>query len=46
VQWVPSSDRAADVTAALLREGDLVLVKGSRGTRVDVIADRVAAVFG
>jgi UDP-N-acetylmuramoyl-tripeptide--D-alanyl-D-alanine ligase len=40
------SDAAAPAVAAGVRSGDLVLVKGSRGTRTDVIADRIAAEFG
>ena len=40
------SDAAAPAVAAAVRSGDLVLVKGSRGTRTDVIADRIAAEFG
>jgi len=35
-----STDAAADVSEAL-RPGDLVLVKGSRGTRCDVVTDRI-----
>ena len=35
---------AVEVTEAV-RGGDLVLVKGSRGTRTDVVADRIVAVF-
>ncbi len=39
-----TSQEAASVVAALVRTGDLVLVKGSRGTRTDVIADRLREV--
>jgi len=38
------SAAAADRVASLLLPGDLVLVKGSRGTRTDVIVDRLAEV--
>jgi UDP-N-acetylmuramyl pentapeptide synthase len=34
---------AGEPVAALLRRGDLVLVKGSRGTRMDIIADALVA---
>jgi UDP-N-acetylmuramoyl-tripeptide--D-alanyl-D-alanine ligase len=36
------SASAADDVARLVTTGDLVLVKGSRGTRTDIIADRLA----
>ncbi len=39
------SDAAAPAIAGRVRAGDLVLVKGSRGTRTDVVADRIAAEF-
>jgi UDP-N-acetylmuramyl pentapeptide synthase len=39
------SDAAAPAIAAAIRAGDLVLVKGSRGTRTDLIADRIAEEF-
>jgi UDP-N-acetylmuramoyl-tripeptide--D-alanyl-D-alanine ligase len=45
VRWLPSSDQAAAVAPDLVRLGDLVLVKGSRGTGMDVVADRIAEEF-
>ena len=41
VQHVATSAEAADAVAAMLCEGDVVLVKGSRGVRTDIVADRV-----
>ena len=43
VHYFESSDEAASAVAALLAPGDVVLVKGSRGTRTDIVADRVKA---
>ena len=41
VSFFTTSTEAADAVAALLSPGDVVLVKGSRGTRMDIVADRV-----
>jgi UDP-N-acetylmuramoyl-tripeptide--D-alanyl-D-alanine ligase len=41
VKHVGTSAEAADVLVPMLREGDMVLVKGSRGVRTDIVADRV-----
>jgi UDP-N-acetylmuramoyl-tripeptide--D-alanyl-D-alanine ligase len=41
VIYFGSSAEAAPAVTAALRAGDLVLVKGSRGTRCDVVADRI-----
>jgi UDP-N-acetylmuramoyl-tripeptide--D-alanyl-D-alanine ligase len=38
------SHQAADAIAALIAPGDLVLVKGSRGTRTDLVVDRLKEV--
>ena len=43
VTYFPTSDLAAPVIAGAIRSGDLVLVKGSRGIRTDVVVDRLAA---
>jgi UDP-N-acetylmuramyl pentapeptide synthase len=45
VRHVETSTQAAPGVVADVRAGDLVLVKGSRGTRTDVVADAVAAEF-
>jgi UDP-N-acetylmuramoyl-tripeptide--D-alanyl-D-alanine ligase len=41
VSYFTTSTDAADAISAFLAAGDVVLVKGSRGTRMDVVADRV-----
>ena len=41
-----ASDEAATLAANLVRAGDLVLVKGSRGVRTDRVADRLKAEWG
>ena len=45
VLYVATSDEAADAAATLIRRGDLVLVKGSRGVRTDRVVDRLKAEF-
>ena len=42
---VPTSDEAARVALEKIRPGDLVLVKGSRGIRTDVVVDRLKVEF-
>jgi UDP-N-acetylmuramoyl-tripeptide--D-alanyl-D-alanine ligase len=46
VHWFETSDAAAAAAAEALQPGDLVLVKGSRGIRTDVVADRIAVERG
>jgi UDP-N-acetylmuramoyl-tripeptide--D-alanyl-D-alanine ligase len=43
VHYLATSEAAADAAAAMVREGDLVLVKGSRGIRTDRVVDRLKA---
>jgi UDP-N-acetylmuramoyl-tripeptide--D-alanyl-D-alanine ligase len=45
VHYAEKSETAARDVAAAVKAGDLVLVKGSRGTRTDIVADRIAAEF-
>jgi len=45
VRHFATSDQAADAIDAYIRAGDLVLVKGSRGIRTDVVVDRLKAEF-
>jgi UDP-N-acetylmuramoyl-tripeptide--D-alanyl-D-alanine ligase len=40
-----TSEQAADAVDAYIHDGDLVLVKGSRGIRTDVVVDRLKAEF-
>ncbi len=41
--WTSSSVEAAAVILPWLRDGDLVLVKGSRGIKTDLVVDRIIA---
>jgi UDP-N-acetylmuramoyl-tripeptide--D-alanyl-D-alanine ligase len=45
VTYYEKSDAAAASITQAIRAGDVVLVKGSRGTRTDVIADRIVEEF-
>jgi UDP-N-acetylmuramoyl-tripeptide--D-alanyl-D-alanine ligase len=46
VRYLATSDEAADAVAALLRAGDLVLVKGSRGIKTDRVVERLKSAWG
>jgi UDP-N-acetylmuramoyl-tripeptide--D-alanyl-D-alanine ligase len=43
VHCVPNSAEAAELAASLVKPGDLVLIKGSRGIRTEVVVDRLKA---
>jgi UDP-N-acetylmuramoyl-tripeptide--D-alanyl-D-alanine ligase len=43
VHYASVSAQAADLAAALVKPGDLVLVKGSRGIRTEIVVDRLKA---
>ena len=40
-----TSVEAAELAARVVAPGDVVLVKGSRGVKTDLVVDRLAAVF-
>jgi UDP-N-acetylmuramoyl-tripeptide--D-alanyl-D-alanine ligase len=46
VQYFATSDEAAAAASAIVRSGDLVLVKGSRGVKTDRVVDRLKAERG
>jgi UDP-N-acetylmuramoyl-tripeptide--D-alanyl-D-alanine ligase len=46
VQHFATSAEAAAAVSAQVTSGDVVLVKGSRGTRTDLVVERLTAVFG
>ena len=43
VHYLRDSQAAADLAVSLVKPGDLVLVKGSRGIRTEVVVDRLKA---
>jgi UDP-N-acetylmuramoyl-tripeptide--D-alanyl-D-alanine ligase len=46
VHYFPASAEAADAASRIAAAGDVVLVKGSRGVRTDVVVDRLKAERG
>ena len=46
VHYFATSEAAADAADTLVRAGDLVLVKGSRGVKTDRVVDRLKAERG
>jgi UDP-N-acetylmuramoyl-tripeptide--D-alanyl-D-alanine ligase len=45
VIYVEDSQQAAEAARAVVKPGDLILVKGSRGIRTEVVVDRLKAEF-
>jgi UDP-N-acetylmuramoyl-tripeptide--D-alanyl-D-alanine ligase len=45
VTWTRTSEAASGLITSWLTAGDLVLVKGSRGIKTDVVVERIAAEF-
>jgi UDP-N-acetylmuramoyl-tripeptide--D-alanyl-D-alanine ligase len=46
VMCAGTSDEAAELMSSLVRPGDLILVKGSRGVRMELVVDRLKAELG
>ncbi len=46
VHYVENSQAAADLVAAIVTSGDVVLVKGSRGIRTELVVDRLKVELG
>ena len=46
VRHVATSAEAADLVARLVEAGDVVLVKGSRGVKTELVVDRLVAMRG
>ena len=46
VRHVATSREAAELMALLVDAGDVVLVKGSRGVKTDLVVDRLVAMLG
>jgi UDP-N-acetylmuramoyl-tripeptide--D-alanyl-D-alanine ligase len=44
--WFPNAAAAAEWAAGEVRDGDLVLVKGSRGVKLEAVVDRLLAARG
>jgi UDP-N-acetylmuramoyl-tripeptide--D-alanyl-D-alanine ligase len=45
VQYFQASDEAANAFSSYVHDGDIVLVKGSRGVQTDLVVDRLKAEF-
>jgi UDP-N-acetylmuramoyl-tripeptide--D-alanyl-D-alanine ligase len=45
VHYVENSTAAGDLASTLVRSGDVVLVKGSRGIRTEAVVERLKAEF-
>jgi UDP-N-acetylmuramoyl-tripeptide--D-alanyl-D-alanine ligase len=46
VRYVLTSEEAADIATGIVKPGDVVLVKGSRGIRTERVVERLEAAFG